>query len=607
MKPQSIDFKNVTLLDGFWRTRQSDNAAITIYSIYEKFKETGRFEAAKLGWRKGEANEPHIFWDSDIAKWIEAASYIIQKNNDPTLISRCDELIDIIVSKQEDSGYYNIYFQTCEPHARFTRRTDHELYCAGHLMEAAVAYYEATNKDKFLKAMCRYADYIERIFVTDKSSSFQTPGHEEIELALLKLYRCTNEPRYLALAKHFIDARGISDTDFYETVTAHYAQDHLPVREQTTAEGHAVRACYLYTAMADLANECKDDSLMDACKAIFQNIIEKRMYITGGIGSTYYGEAFTIDYDLPNETAYAESCAAIALIFFAQRMLDAQTDAVYADTIERVLYNGFLSSISLDAKAFFYKNPLAIVPEFAHRYPSSKDQGCFPETKRLEVFSCSCCPPNISRLLATLGGYIFAKNDDTLLIHQYISSKTDDIEMISGFPNDGAVTVRVNGPKTVGLRIPGWCTRYTVRQNGCDANGIVQNGYLYLSCSGETTIDICFDMPVVFMESNPNVTQNAGKICCTRGPLVYCAEQIDNTAPLRTVYVSEESAHTAVLTKNESFSAYTITVDAFKKEAADTLYAPASSRFHKTTLTLIPYYGFANRQACEMMVWLNRK
>lgn len=600
-----LDYSNVDIFDGFWNKKQKMNADITINAIYDKFNETGRFESAKLNWREGQEHKPHIFWDSDIAKWIEAAAYIIQKNNSQHLIKLCDDIIDVIERKQDESGYYNIYFQTVEPSARFTKREEHELYCAGHLMEAAVAYYQATGKDKLLKVMCKYADYIEQVFVKEKSASFTTPGHEEIELALVKLYHCTGEKRYLELSKYFIDNKS-KDTRFYDFVTAYYSQDHLPVREQTTAEGHSVRACYLYTAMADLAREYDDKELKSACEAIFDNIINRRMYITGGIGSSYSGEAFSIDYDLPNDTAYSESCAAIALVFFAKRMLEMDVDAKYSDIIEKVLYNGFLSNISLSGKAFFYKNPLEIIPEFKNRYPSTTERGCFPEMERLEVFTCSCCPPNISRLFATIGGYIYSENNGVLAVHQYITSQSQNVKMESGFPNNGNVKVTAKGYNKVAFRIPQWCTSYTIKMDGEKVCGEIEKGYMYIDCGGkETEFELYFDMPVVLMETNVNVTQNAGKVCVMRGPIVYCAEKVDNEKGVHRMYVG--SVEGAKVEFNEEFNANTITLNGFVKEDIKTLYAPVSDRYTPCEFKLIPYYAFANRGPSEMMVWLNKK
>ncbi|NLB41862.1 MAG: glycoside hydrolase family 127 protein, partial [Clostridiales bacterium] len=297
---ENIAFRKVDITDGFWKQKQELNRKATIYSVWERFKETGRFDAFQFNWKEGMPNKPHIFWESDIAKWIEAVAYILEKEPDPSLENAVEEIIDCIEQHQDENGYFNIYFTVCEPESRFTRRTDHELYCAGHLIEAAVAYYESTGKDRFLKLMCKYADHIEQVFMMEQSANFVTPGHEEIELALVKLYHCTGKEKYLSLSKFFIDQRGANEKDkinHYNFASPSCDQSHLPAVEQETAEGHSVRACYLYSAMADLSKELKDEMLLSACKKLFANISERRMYITGGIGQSSLGEAFTIDYD----------------------------------------------------------------------------------------------------------------------------------------------------------------------------------------------------------------------------------------------------------------------------------------------------------------------
>ena len=300
---QAVPFQQVTLDQGFWQDRQQINRDVSIWNVYKRFQETGRFDALSCDWREGMPNKPHVFWDSDVAKWMEAAAFLLERKPDPQLEAAVDELVDRIADNQGADGYFNTYFTVCEPEARFTRRTDHELYCAGHLFEAAVAYARATGKEKFLGLMRRYADYIERVFKDEGSAAFVTPGHEEIELALVKLYRHTGEKRYLELSRWFVEKRGRHEEGLYEMFSSKHAQDHLPVRRMETAEGHCVRALYLYSAMADLAYEYQDEEMLEACRRIFLNIVRRRMYVTGGVGSTAYGEAFTVDYGLPPQTA----------------------------------------------------------------------------------------------------------------------------------------------------------------------------------------------------------------------------------------------------------------------------------------------------------------
>jgi DUF1680 family protein len=356
IKYEQVPFAAIDLENGFWHDRQTLNSTVTIRSVYNRFVDTGRFAAFRFDWKEGMPNMPHFFYDSDVAKWMESVAYLLRKRPDPELEAIMDETINLIEKHQQPNGYFNVWFTIIHPENRLKERTSHELYCAGHLFEAAVAYNEATGKDKFLKLMCRYADFIYDYFLVRQAAPFLTPGHEEIELALVRLYRCTKEKKYLDLSRWFLDQRGSNEIDkqsFYGWANARYAQDHLPVREQTTAEGHAVRANYLYCGMADVAYETGDQGLLRACRAIFLNIVSRRMYITGGIGSSRAGEAFTVDYDLPNPTAYAETCAAISLAMFARRMQQLEVDSLYGDVIELELYNGFPVSTSLDGKRFF--------------------------------------------------------------------------------------------------------------------------------------------------------------------------------------------------------------------------------------------------------------
>ena len=424
-----IPFQSVDINSGFWKEMQDKNREVTIYAVRDRFKDSGRFDAFKFDWHEGMDKQPHFFWESDIAKWIEGASYILGKYDNDELIKDIENIIDLIEKNQDKSGYFNIYFTVCEPEHRFSRRTDHELYCAGHLIEAAIAYYEATGKKRFLDLMCKYVDYIEKIFIIDGQAPFVTPGHEELELALVRLYRCTGEKRYLDMAEFFINQRGNNDKDsalLYDYVNAMYDQSHMPVRRQNSAEGHSVRACYLYCAMADLALELNDIELKNACKNVFNDIINKKMYITGGIGQTHIGEAFTVAYDLPNKRAYAETCAAISLALFAQRMLLLEKNSVYADIIEKVIYNGMISGMSLDGKAFFYENPLEVNPVDRIKDVSvlEKSKERFPINQRVEVFWCSCCPPNLNRVLASIAGMIYSVENNTLYINQYTITKS---------------------------------------------------------------------------------------------------------------------------------------------------------------------------------------
>ena len=336
------NYRNVTLRQGFWKQMEELNSKVTVNAVYDRFYETGRIDAFKFDWKEGEPNQPHFFWDSDVAKWMEGAAYILSREDRPDLEEKIESLIDLIEKNQCEDGYFNIYFTVVKPEARWSCRDWHELYCAGHLMEAACAYYDVTGRDRFLRLMEKYADYIKKVFVDEHSAAFTTPGHEEIELALYRMYKTTGNAKYFELCRFFLENRGLSENKEADILgSPYYAQNHLPIREQKEAFGHSVRAVYLYSGMADLALESGDEALKDACRALFESIVNNKMYVTGGIGSAYRGETFTVPYDLPNASAYAETCASIGLMFFAQRMiaLDPENAAKYADAIELEMYN----------------------------------------------------------------------------------------------------------------------------------------------------------------------------------------------------------------------------------------------------------------------------
>lgn len=612
----SSNYADVTVTGGFWRQKQVRNREVTLPAVQNRFQETGRFDAFRCDWREGDPNQPHFFWDSDVAKWMESAAYLLLEKPDPALEAFVEGLIDRIEENQRQDGYFNIWYTVVEGAGkRFTQRTNHELYCAGHLIEAAVAYYQATGKDRFLKLMERYADTIETVFCKERSAGFYTPGHSEIELALIRLYDCTGEKRYLELSRHFVDSKATDAPDSsYPNHNPKFTQDHLPVREQSTAEGHAVRATYLYCAMADLAARLGDQELLAACKRIFDNIVDRRMYLTGGIGSSYLGEAFTIDYDLPNLTAYAETCAAIGLVFFSQRMSLLEQNSKYADTIERALYNGFLSAQSLSGDSFFYENPLEIDPRL-HKKNACQGDGSarYPMLERQKVFECSCCPPNITRLLASLGNYLYVYQDDTVFVQQYMESQTRcplfgaqaAITQKTEYPHDGAVRLTFTGlkGKTAALRIPGWCRQWKLTSGGAAVTPEMKDGYALVPISSDLfQVELTLEMPVFLVESNPRVQENAGRAAVQRGPLVYCLEGIDNGENLRSL--AYDSNGTQKLVFDQDIGAYRIDADGFQKPSFFSLYRPYDPAMNPVTLHFIPYYAFANRGPSEMIVWI---
>lgn len=595
-----VNFSNVKITNGFWKDKQDLIRYVTTDAVYKRFKETGRIDAFKCS--NDAKFEPHIYWDSDVAKWIEGVAYLITEAPCPEFEEIVDNIVDDIEKNQDKNGYFNSYFLVKEPENIFTKRSDHELYCLGHLIEAGIAYYNATGKKKLLDLMCKYIDYVEKCFVTYKSASFVTPGHEEIELALLKLYELTGKEQHFKLAQFFLEERGKKHEHFLDWDAPSYHQSHLPIREQKTAEGHAVRATYLYTAMADLARITNDNELKATCESIFDNIINKRMYITGGIGSSSAGEAFTLDYDLPNTIAYTESCAAIGLAFFAYRMLLLDNNSKYSNTIERIIYNGFLSSLSLDGKSFFYCNPLEILPSLHKRDVSVKDKSLYlPIMTRKEVFDCSCCPPNITRFIPSIANFIYTYDESTIYVHQYMESianikigdTTYEIEQKTNYPNDGKINICLRGGnKTIAVRIPDWYNSY---------QGETINGYAYFNVKAGEIISLDFEMKPCFIEANPLISANCGKFAVCKGPIVYCMESFDNGENIRDIRLDFNDSF--ITGYDEQLKANILTISAYKRKECKELYSFAKNDFYKITAKLIPYYCFANRGENEMQVW----
>ncbi|MBO4901096.1 MAG: glycoside hydrolase family 127 protein [Lachnospiraceae bacterium] len=610
-----------------------------------------------------------VFQDTDFSKWIEAVSYSLAQYPDPALEHIADGAIDIVCEAQADDGYLDTYYIINGRDKEFTNLRDHhELYCLGHLIEGAVAYFEATGKDKLLNAAKRFADYVDSKFGPEPDKCKGYPGHEIAEMALVRLYNVTGEEKYLNLSRFFIDERGkrpyYFDKEHPEAVIrGHedderyaYHQANKPVRELTEAAGHAVRAVYLYSGMADVARLTDDDELYEACKRLWENMVDKRMYVTGGIGATHLGEAFSFDYDLPNDTAYSETCAAIGLIFFARRMLQIHPDSRYADIMERALYNGALSGMALDGKSFFYVNPLEVDPKACELDERKKHV----KSVRQKWFGCACCPPNIARLITSIGEYAYTESHDTLYIHQYIGAsitktvKTGsgaevpvDVSIRSGFPWDGEVKIVAGfheGDESdiasaaeafvLALRIPDWCGNSYELTGADDFEKNIKDGYLYLkgNWGEEAVIKISFPMDIRLISAKENVREDFGRVAVMRGPVVYCLESRDNGDGLYRLIVDaakfEAQAHaemfdicgdTCRMVYAPGFirSDYTsgdLTVDIAASpngqlelnDSSTGLYAvyrPLVSEIK--TLKFIPYYMWANRGENEMSVWVD--
>ncbi len=606
---------NVRVTGGFWGKWRDVARENGLMAVYERFSDTGRFGALDFQWKEGMAHKPHIFWDSDIAKWIEAAAYLLMEKRDAGIEKLVDDAVDKIAAHQREDGYFNIYFDTCEPENRFTRYTDHELYDLGHLIEAAVAYRAATGKDRLLQLMVKYASLVDRVFRVEHSAGFDTPGHPEIELALFKLYRATGDEKWLTLLRYFIDTRGTSKTDKTYSVFGgkmSYAQAHKPVREQTTAEGHSVRACYLYAGMADLAWQDGDDALKRACERLFANIAERRMYVTGGIGSSHVGEAFTIDYDLMNRTAYAETCAALALALFARRMSRMEPKAVYADVAELALYNGMLAGISLDGTRFFYENPLEAHPDIIHfndYYGKTKDH--MPIVRRVRVFDCSCCPPNVLRMIGSVGDFAYTQGEGILYVHHYMDCDADTrfgrVTMRTAYPMDGHIDITpAPGDYAIAVRIPGWAKRWTLAVNKDAVEAPVKDGYARVDrtwAAGDVlTLEIALDVRLV--AAHPALHEDAGRVSVMRGPIVYCLEEQDNGKNLKDIKLTCGKA--PAIAWDGQLGVPTIELPATRREWPEP--APLYMDYDETKRVpilarFIPYFAWANRDEGEMLVW----
>ncbi|WP_110934122.1 glycoside hydrolase family 127 protein [Paenibacillus bouchesdurhonensis] len=584
-----------------------------------------------------------IFQDSDLYKWLEAVAYSLRNHPDPELERIADEAIDLIGQAQHPNGYINTYFTIQEPGKQWTNMYEaHELYCAGHLIEAAVAYYKATSKRKLLDISCRFADLIESMFGKKPGQIRAYCGHQEIELALVKLYEVTGEERYLELSSYFIDERGSQPSYFIEEWerrgrTCIWAkgepnlevyQSHLPVREQSVAVGHSVRAVYMYTAMADLARLSGDEELHEACIRLWKNTTEKQMYITGGIGATHLGEAFTFDYDLPNDTVYAETCASIGLIFWAQRMLKLEAKSEYADVMERALFNNVLGSMSKDGKHFFYVNPLEVWPEASAKSPDK----FHVKAVRQKWFGCSCCPPNVARLLSSLNDYIYDISEDgtDVYAHLFIGSEITfntkgspvTLRQQSELPWHGQVKFRISLAEKddrvafrLMLRVPNW---YHDIQPELKVNGVTQsynviNGYAEVArtWSNEDTVEWIIPVEAKLIAANPLIRANASKVAIQRGPLVYCVEEVDNGSPLSSLSLAHEPNLTEYFDENVLDGCIVIEGDGMFiddsnwKESGP--YQVYSDKRVPVRFKAIPYYLWGNRQAGEMSVWLRSK
>ena len=546
-----------------------------------------------------------VFQDSDLYKWLEAVSYSLVNFYDEELLKEAEAMIDLICAAQLENGYLDTLYIINNRDEIFSNLKDfHELYCFGHLAQAAAAFYGATGNRKLLDAACRFADLICSTFGKNKIKGY--PGHENAEMALVRLYDLTGKKSYLETAEFFINERG-KKPYYYDLVLGretkednyHYNQAHKEPRKQTEAVGHAVRGVYLYSAMADIAKRTDDNDLFDACLKLFDNIESKKMYITGGIGSTADGEAFSFNYDLPNDLAYSETCASIGLIFFAQRMLEVFPDSRFADVIERALYNTVLSSVSADGKSFFYVNPLEVLPEASHK--DSRKSHIKPV--RQKWFGCACCPPNLARLISSVGEYCITENFDTVYIHQYIGgdfkAKNAEISIDSDYLKSGKVSIEVGSERSIrlALRIPSWCKKFELSESYK-----LQNGYAVIDCFESGKISINFELKPMLIKCSNKVRENIGKAALQCGPFIYCLEEKDNGKNLHLLSIDKAT----IFEKSDDF----IIADGYreKEQEGNGLYSEyITVPKEPVKLRFIPYYKWGNAGENEMTVYVRVK
>lgn len=625
-------------VSGFWGHHVDAVAQRTVGILYDRCLAAGMFDQIDPGRPVPEMRIPfhrradgsndtvtaQMFWDSDVAKVIEAGAYALYRGSNPDIEAKIDGIVGMFARLQQPDGYVNSWYIRMQPGKRWTNLRDcHELYCAGHLIEAAVAYRQATGKSELLDVMCRYADHIASVFGVGPGQKAGYCGHEEIELALVRLARETGRQRYMDLAKFFIDARGQKPHYFeleakargeapgdFAHGTQQYNQSHLPVRQQTKVVGHAVRAMYLYSGMADIAAEYGDDSLTVALETLWDDLTTKQMYVTGGIGPAAVNEGFTDYFDLPNDTAYAETCAAVGLVFWASRMLGRKPDRRYADILEQALYNGALAGLSTDGSRFFYENPL-------------ESHG---EHHRWDWHRCPCCPPNIARLVASVGTYMYGVADDGIAVHLYgesvarldVGGTTVTLTQQGDYPWDGAIGLRLDLPRPakfkLSLRIPAWCDAPAVSLGGetIPVDSTDNLGYLDIEREWHDgdRIDITLPMATRALCANPRVRQDIGRVALSRGPLIYCLEEEDNGKQLNALMIARAPGHAETARIQGLSEAIGVSIPALREETGGwngQLYRADVPMLHDTTARFVPYYLWDNRGPGEMLVWVRAR
>lgn len=585
---ENIDFSCVRICDSFWSPRLNDLASKTIPHCIDQIENQTLRMSNFINSAAGSGEHSGLCYDdSDVYKAMEGMAYSLINNPDPVLEKKLEEWNDLIAKAQWDDGYLNTYYTIAADTPRWTNMIMHEMYCGGHLIEAAVAYYNATGKRTLLDVATRFGDHIMRTFGPGKRH--WVPGHEEIELALVRLADATGNRKYLDFAHWLLEERGHGYGSYGNDTPwdAVYCQDDKPVKDMTDVSGHAVRAMYLFSGMADVAARMDNDDYMVALQRLWEDVTERNMYITGGIGSSVKNEGFTTDYDLPNREAYCETCASVALIMWAARMNRLTGDVKYIDVLERTLYNAALAGVQLGGERFFYVNPLE--SDGSHH--------------RKEWYGTACCPSNISRFLPSLGNYIYGMDEQNIYVNLFIGNETVvDIDGVAvnlsisgGYPFDGNISIIVRPEKSISknvkLRIPGWCRTYKVDVNGNRICHTARNGYITIPIADNgLEINLAMDMPAEVVAADPRVRQNVGKRAVMRGPIVYCMEECDNT-------LSYDSAR---IDMNQKF------VISKCKGLPDN-YMVLKTISGDNELSFIPYFAWDNRQPGKMKVWIDLK
>lgn len=607
-KLDPVSFVDVSIKDRFWTPRQEVNRTATVEHSLKMLDKFGNYLVMKLAAEgKREGYKGLLFTDSDLYKTLEGIAYTLHTHPDPKLDKRVDEIIAMIAAAQMEDGYLNTWFQVTRPNDRFKNLRDwHELYCAGHMFEAAAAHYQATGKRNFLDIALKLAERIHKEFGPNGKPGYC--GHPEIELALVKLWRVTGDKKWFELGRLMTERRG---THYFaaehKTPEARYDgtywQDDVPIEEHREIKGHAVRAAYLMSGVADIARETHDPELIKMLGRVWRNTTEKRIFVTGGIGPSASNEGFTVDYDLPNLTAYQETCASIAMALWGHRMALLYADARYMDPVETSLYNALLSGIALDGKKFFYVNPLASMGGHHRR----------------EWYECACCPPNVLRSIASIGGYAYATSKDSLYVNLYaggklrtkLDGKPVAMDVKTDYPWDGKVEMQMIEPAkfALRLRVPDWSRTQTLKVNGVDVTKLnIESGYIVLDRTWKAKDRVVLDlpMPVEQLEAHPKVRDDVGRAVVRRGPLIYCLEQVDNASPVEEVVIPKGASFKPTYRKDLLGGIVAIEADAEKVSTSEweTALYQLVPKGEKVKATLIPYGFWDNRKAGRMEVWI---